>query len=302
MNSAWASVVRDFGAWMKYRNLAESTQRIYTSAVTMFAKFLFDTDADGDGPAPADVTRRDVEAFVRYRLEQVKPATVSADFRALQQFWKWMLREEEIAKNPMDGATGPIVPEEALPVLEIEELRTLLAACKANDFVSRRDNAIIRLLVDTGGRLSEVADLKITDVDFVAGVCHVIGKGRRARALPFGQATALALGRYLRSRDKDTHAALTAFWLAERGRGALHANGIAQMLRRRGTEVGIDGLHAHMFRHTAAHRWLAEGGRESDLMRIMGWRSPQMLRRYGASKADERAREAHRSMALGDRI
>jgi integrase/recombinase XerC len=296
VNSEWTGLQRDFLAWMKYRNMAESTQRIYSSAVRELANFV---DADR---SPADVTRRDIEGFVRRRLESVKPATVSADFRALQQFFKWLVREEEITINPMTGAEAPIVPEQPIPVLEVEQLRTLLDTCKANDMMSRRDNAIIRLLADTGGRLSEIADLTVEDLDFDAGVAHVIGKGRRGRALPFGQATSLALGRYLRARAKDQNAKLPALWLGDKGRGQMQSNGIDRMLRRRGASVGIDNLHAHLFRHTNAHRWLAEGGGETDLMRLMGWKSPQMLRRYGASKADERARDAHRKMALGDKL
>jgi integrase len=295
VNPEWQPLVRDFAAWMKYRNLAESTQRIYGSAVRELASFL------GDTP-PSAVTRRHIEAFVRYRLERVKPATVSADFRALQQFFKWLAHEEDIDRNPMVGAVGPIVPEQPVPVLDIEQMRLVLADCKGNSLVDRRDNAILRLLADTGGRLGEVAGLMVDDIDFDAGVAHVTGKGRRGRALPFGQATALALGRYLRARARDRRAALPNLWLAEKGKGALEANGIRLMIRRRGLAVGIEGLHAHQFRHTAAHRWLAEGGGETDLMRIMGWKSPQMLRRYGASKADERAREAHRKLGLGDKL
>lgn len=72
---------------------------------------------------------------------------------------------------------------------------------------------------------------------------------------------------------------------------------------RRGAQAGLDGrLHPHIFRHTFAHRWLHDGGSEGDLQRLAGWKSPQMLQRYGASAADERARDAHKRLGLGDRI
>jgi integrase/recombinase XerC len=70
--------------------------------------------------------------------------------------------------------------------------------------------------------------------------------------------------------------------------------GIQQLLRRRGEQAGLPGLHPYQVRHTFAHAWLTQDGGETDQMRLAGWRSRQMLGRNGTSAADARPREAHR--------
>jgi integrase len=194
----------------------------------------------------------------------------------------------------------PKVVEQPVPVLLDDELHALVKACEGKRFEDRRDDAIIRLFIDTGMRLGELAGLTLETIDLDLEVAVVLGKGRRPRSVPFGKSTTRALDRYVRTRRLHKAADQPWLWLGLKGR--LSDSGIEQMVARRARAGGLGRVNPHRFLHTFAHRWLAAGGTEGDLQRIAGWKSAQMLARYGASAADERARDAHRRLGLADQF
>lgn len=287
------ALLRSFTRSLRARNRSPKTIRSYLEAARLLSEHAHDREL-------LTLTRGDIEEFLADQLERHRPTTAAVRFRSLQQFYRWAVEEELIEASPMAGLSPPTIPEQPVAVLDEAQLARLLGCMNSRSFDDRRDTAIVRLFLDTGMRLSEMAGLTLTDIDLDADVALVLGKGRRPRACPFGDKTGQAIERYLRERSKHRLASSNQLWIG--GRGDMTDNGIGQMLRRRAKQAGLEHLHPHMFRHTFAHRWLADGGQEQDLMRLAGWRSREMLARYGASAADQRAREAHRRMRLGDRL
>jgi site-specific recombinase XerD len=289
--------LRGFTISLRARNKAPRTVESYVLAVEQLADSL---EAHGHPTALGEIRRKHIEEFIADTLQTRAPATAAHRYSSIQQFWRWAVDEGEIDNNPMTGMKKPKIPDKPVPMLSEDNLRDLLEVSKGTGFEERRDTAILWLFIDTGARLSEIAELKVGDIDLDRQQLVTVVKGQHVQVKYFGARTAQALDRYERARRRHRLAHLDWLWLSLKGR--LSASGIRQMMQRRAAQAGIEHIHPHQFRHTFAHRWLSEGGSEGDLQRLMGWKDRQMLDRYASSGATARARDAHVRMGLGDRL
>lgn len=296
-----------FRRHLRAAGLSPKTESTYLQGVDHLAAFLLER---GMPAAPEAISREHLEEWlIAMRAAGRKPATIANRYRSVQQFFKWAEQEGLITRSPMAAMRPPRIPETPPPVLRDEQLARLLRVVEADkSYAGRRDAALVRVFIASGARLAEIANLRWTpgepttnDVDLDTGLIRVVGKGARERPIYVGAKAVKALDRYLYDhRARHRLAAQRWLWLGPKGR--FTASGIAQMLRTRGDAADLSGLHPHAFRHAWAHANLAEGMQEGEVMMLAGWRSREMLRRYAASTATERALDAARRSGLADRL
>lgn len=274
---------------------SRQTVDAYTTGVRLFLRWC---ESNGHPPV---LDRTLVRSWVTDLLDGgAAPATARSRQMSLKRYSAWLLEEDETDTDLIRDIKPPKLDAKVVQGLTDDQCAALVKACQGKEFIDRRDEAVARLLIETGMRAGEVLGLTVADVDIARGLAIIRrGKGGKGRVVPFSPQVARSVDRYLRLRRSHRLALTEALWLGGGGQGFAY-HGLDVTMKRRAAAAGITGFHLHLLRNTAATRWLAAGGSENGLMAVAGWSSREMLDRYTKASASDRAATEARKLDLGN--
>lgn len=277
-------------SWMlalRAERKAPGTLTVYRQGLTAYADW---SSAQAQEP---QLTRAHVQRYIAELFDRdIKPTTAGNHLGALRLFVAWCIAEGEDVPDEIGDLKNPKLSKTYRPPLTKEELAALIGTCDTKTFLGRRDEALLRFMVDTGGRASEVLGVKLDQLWIPKGRALFKGKGDKERLVGFSPQTGLALDRYLRIRRKHRLAESPVLWLGDRNRTFTYG-GLWPMIKGRAALAGVPDVHPHRFRRTFADNWLSEGGSMDGLMAIAGWEDMSMIKLYAGARANVRALEEH---------
>ena len=292
----------DVRAFLDYlsgvRNLSNNTVRSYAADLEGYLAWL-----RREGVRGATVSHRELR---RYLAELTRAGyttrTVNRHLSAIRGLYRWLLTQERVSSDAAAALASPKIARTLPRTMSDADVEALLAGCDRGSDEGVRDAALIELLYATGARISEMARLKVADVDFSRRQVLLFGKGSKERVVPVYERALEATGSYLagpraallaRARKPRETAAL---FISTRG-NPMSADALRVCFERHVRRAGIDaGVTPHAMRHTYATELLSGGADLRSVQELLGHESlatTQIYTHLSVERLKEATRQAH---------
>jgi len=283
------NLIADFQIYLEVqRNVSEHTLKAYMADVEEFNNFLQESDITKKDDAIINVEPETIRSYLSHLYrEKVKKVTVNRKVSSLRSFYKYLLRAGKVKNNPAEMVQTPKIEKYMPTFLSVDETFQLLGDQGDHSVSGLRDSAMLELFYSSGLRLSELAGLNVTDLDFRQALVKLRGKGKKERIVPVGMQALQAIDEYLKETTEvrkkcDDDLFKNPLFLNARGK-RITARSIARIVDAMTVKSGIGRkISPHALRHTFATHLLNAGADLRSIQELLGHESLSTTQKYTA--------------------
>ncbi|KPQ13798.1 MAG: tyrosine recombinase XerD [Algoriphagus marincola HL-49] len=261
MSKSWDSYIKQFRHYLKIeRSLSENSIEAYYRDVQRLSEFV---EMNYQGLSPLEVSSKELQAFVRMIGElELSEFTQARMISGIKAFYRFLMYEDLVKKDPAQLLEAPRLGRKLPDTLSFHEINQILEGIPLGEGQGHRNRAMLELLYSSGLRVSELINLKKSQIFEDIGFLRIVGKGNKERLVPFGKDALKYLKIYqeeVRNRQKIARGHEEYVFLNRRGK-KLSRVMIFMIIKDAVERVGIQkNVSPHTFRHSFATH-LIEGG------------------------------------------
>ena len=269
----WDSGFENFKNYLKLeRGLSDNSIKSYDYDLILFKKFLI-TNKIND--TPLNCKSETIKNYLYKSFSDKKSISQARSISAIKSFFNYLIFEGYIKDSPISNIESPKQEKKLPKVLTEEEIKKLINSIDLNHDFGQRNKTIIEILYGTGIRVSELINLKLSNIFFKENIIKVIGKGNKERFVPLGEIASNELKIYINNRNRlkiDSKSSDILF-LNRYGRG-LTRSMIFKIISDASKRVGLDKkISPHTLRHSFATHLIKNGADLRTIQMILGHES-----------------------------
>ncbi len=271
------------------KGLSDKTVEAYSRDLTGFLQFL-----NEQGLTPLNTSRDDIMKYIALLGTGLSPVSVARNISSIKVFFRFLVHEGKIKSSPARLLETPRRSRKLPSVLSPDEVERLLNRPLLSTPTGLRDRAMLELLYATGLRVSEMLNLKTSNIDLEAGYVRTFGKGSKERVVPMGDPAMVSIKQYLSEGRSFLIKAVNPVYVFLNTRGSrMSRQGFWKIIKNYGIEAGIGPkITPHIMRHSFASH-LLEAGADLRAVQVMLGHADISTTQIYTHVTRERLREIH---------
>ena len=261
------ALLKDYSYYMKMeRQMSPNTVASYCSDVSALL--------DNVSSCPKNITQEDIMAYLSDAYSELSKRSQARALSAMRSFFDWMVLEGHRTDNPCENIDAPKLGQYLPEVLSQEEVVAVIESVKLSSWAGLRDRAILEFLYSCGLRVSELCQLRISQIFVEESFVRIIGKGDKERLVPLGEPAAEALSEYLAARPFDNTSEFADYVFLNRFGKPLSRISVFNMSKKQAAAAGIaKEISPHTFRHSFATHLIENGADLRVVQEMLGHES-----------------------------